>query len=115
MTPKACPFYGFDLSNSGESFDPNVGVSSRIGYYRLATQFSESTTCDLMAVYFMEYSGSLNIDRDGLISRSYVVWYQSLIPKQFNKWWQGICKCITTRISWIYYCIIEFEGKIKCI
>ena len=70
---KAYPLFGFDLSNSGESFDPKVLTASRVGYYRLSTLFSKPCPKNITAIYFSEYSGTLKVDIDGKISRSFVV------------------------------------------
>ena len=63
---KCYPLYGWDLTNSGESYDPQIACSSRVGYYRLYTLFSDPTPTDIMAVYFFEYSGSILIGNRNL-------------------------------------------------
>ena len=47
--------------------------SARVGYYRLSTLFSEPTPTPITALYFFEYSGTLMVDVNGKISRSFVV------------------------------------------
>ena len=49
---KAYPLFGFDLSNSGESFDPEVLTAPRVGYYRLSTLFSKPCPTNITAIYF---------------------------------------------------------------
>ena len=70
---KAYPIFCFDLSNSGESFDPMVSTAARVGYYRLSTLFSDPTPTAITGIYFFEYSGTLMVDVNGKVSRSFVV------------------------------------------
>ena len=70
---KAYPIYGFDLSNSGESWDSMVSTAARDGYYRLSTLFSGPIPKPITAIYFFEYSGTLTVDAEGLVKRSFVV------------------------------------------
>ena len=57
------PLFGFDLTNSNESYDPLISTSSRVGYYRLSTLFSNPTPEPITGVYFFEYSGSVMIGK----------------------------------------------------
>ena len=70
---KAYPVFGFDLSNSGESFDPTLSTAARVGFYRLSTLFSDPTPTNITAIMFFEYSGTLTVDVNGKVSRSFVV------------------------------------------
>ena len=31
---KATPFFGYDLTNAGQSYDVRMSISERVGYYR---------------------------------------------------------------------------------
>ena len=70
---KAYPIFSFDLSNSGESYDSMLSTSARVGYYRLSTLFSDPTPSNITAIYFFEYSGTLTVDHENKIKRSFVV------------------------------------------
>ena len=67
------PLFAWDLSTNGASYDINLGSAARVGYYRLQVEFSAPTPKPLTALYFMEYTGTLSLDYQGQVKRSYVI------------------------------------------
>merc|ERR1712004_268051 len=65
---KAYNFYSFDLTGTGESFDPDLEPACRVGYYRLQTTFSGNLPVNLNCLIISEFPSCLTLSKNGIIS-----------------------------------------------